>query len=132
MTRAADFAAGHDPIVVRWIAVLARGALAGLGGAVLVLQQVGTFTDGMTAGRGYLALAAIIVGCWRPWPVLLACLAFGAAEAFSLRVQLFALPVSSYVVQMLPYGLALLVLAGLGRAASLPAAAGTTFRPDGH
>ena len=129
---AAVYAIGTNPLAVRWAAILACGALAGLGGAVLVLQQVGTFTDGMTAGRGYLALAAIIVGRWRPWPVLLACLMFGGAEAFALRVQLFALPVSSYVVQMLPYGLALLVLVGLGRSASLPAAAGTTFRREGH
>ena len=124
----AAFAAGADPARVRTLAILAGGALAGLAGAVLSLQQVGTFTDGMTSGRGYLALAAIIVGRWMPLGSLAACLMFGAAEAASLRVQAFSLPVSSYVIQMAPYIAALLVLAGLGRGARMPAAVGMPFR----
>ena len=56
------FAAGTDPVRVRFLALLAGGVFAGLAGAVLSLQQVGTFTDGMTGGRGYMALAAVIVG----------------------------------------------------------------------
>jgi ABC-type uncharacterized transport system permease subunit len=124
----AAFAAGSNPLRVRTAAILGGGALAGLAGAVLSLQQVGTFTDGMTSGRGYLALAAIIVGRWMPVGSLLACLMFGAAEAFSLRVQAFSLPVSSYVIQMTPYLAALLVLAGLGRGARMPAAVGQPFR----
>jgi simple sugar transport system permease protein len=83
----AAFAAGANPQKVRALGILAGGALAGLAGAVLSLQQVGTFTDGMTSGRGYLALAAIIVGRWMPVGSLLACLMFGAAEAVSLRVR---------------------------------------------
>ncbi|RYZ03619.1 MAG: ABC transporter permease, partial [Comamonadaceae bacterium] len=124
----AAFAAGANPARVRTLAILAGGALAGLAGAVLSLQQVGTFTDGMTSGRGYLALAAIIVGRWMPLGSLAACLMFGAAEAASLRVQAFSLPVSSYVIQMAPYIAALLVLAGLGRGARMPAAVGVPFR----
>ncbi|MRT21604.1 ABC transporter permease [Comamonas sp. CAH-2] len=124
----AAFAAGGDPARVRTAAILAGGALAGLAGAVLSLQQVGTFTDGMTGGRGYLVLAAIIVGRWMPLGSLLACLMFGAAEAMSLRVQAFSLPVSSYVIQMAPYLAALLVLAGLGRGTRMPAAIGQPFR----
>ena len=124
----AAFAAGANPDRVRMGALLAGGALAGLAGAVLSLQQVGTFTDGMTGGRGYLALAAIIVGRWMPGGALLACLLFGAAEALSLRVQAFSLPVSSYVIQMTPYLAALLVLAGLGRGARMPAAIGQPFK----
>jgi simple sugar transport system permease protein len=120
----AVFASGSDPLRVRMLAVVACGAIAGLGGAVLSLQQVGTFTDGMTGGRGYLALAALIVGRWTPWGAALACLAFGAAEAFQLRLQTFGVPVSSYVVQMAPYLIALAVLAGIGRSARLPAAIG--------
>jgi simple sugar transport system permease protein len=121
------FAAGTNPVCVRSLAVLASGAIAGLSGAVLCLQQVGTFTDGMTAGRGYLALAAIIVGRWMPIGALVACLLFGAAEAIQLRAQAVALPVSSYTIQMLPYVIALVVLAVLGRSASLPAAIGMAF-----
>ena len=127
----AVFAVGGDPIRIRQWAVVACGAVAGIGGAVLVLGQVGTFTDNMTAGRGYLALAAIIVGRWMPWPTILACLLFAGADALTLRVQILSLPVSSYVVQMLPYALAIAVLVGLGRSARLPAAAGTAFRREG-
>ena len=124
----AAFAAGADPARVRIAAIVAGGAFAGLAGAVLSLQQVGTFTDGMTSGRGYLALAAIIVGRWMPVGTMVACLVFGAAEALSLRVQAFNLPLSSYVIQMLPYLAALAVLTGLGRSARLPAAIGQPFR----
>ena len=128
----AAFAVGADPIRVRTVAVILSGALAGVGGAVLSLQQVGTFTDGMTNGRGYLALAAIIVGRWMPFGTLAACLVFGAADALQLRVQAFRLPVSSYVIQMTPYVVALAVLAGLGRAARLPAAIGVPFSRERH
>jgi general nucleoside transport system permease protein len=121
----AVFASGASPLTVRTVAVVACGAVAGLGGAVLTLQQVGTFTDGMTSGRGYLALAALIVGRWTPWGAVAACLAFGAAEAAELRLQSFGVPVSSYVVQMAPYLIALAVLAGIGPSSKLPAAIGT-------
>lgn len=127
---AAAFAIGADPVRIRMLAVTAGGAIAGLGGAVLALQQIGTFTDAMTSGRGYLALAAIIVGRWMPFGALVACLVFGAAEALHLRVQSFGLPVSSYVVQMLPYLIALAVLVGLGRSAKVPAAIGVAYEPE--
>jgi len=126
----AVFAAGTDPIRVRFTALLAGGAIAGLAGAVLSLQQVGTFTDGMTGGRGYMALAAVIVGRWLPLGTLAGCIMFGATEALQLRAQAFGLPVSSYVIQMVPYLAALLVLAGLGRTARLPSAIGQPFRHD--
>jgi simple sugar transport system permease protein len=124
----AAFAAGGDPTRVRLLAVVAGAALAGLAGAALSLQQVGTFTDAMTSGRGYLALAAIIVGRWSPAGAAAGCLLFGAAEALALRTQAYGLPVSSHVIQMLPYLLALTVLAMLGRTARLPAAIGEPLR----
>ena len=120
----AVFASGADPMRVRILAIVAGGAIAGLGGAVLSLQQVGTFTDNMTGGRGYIALASLIVARWSPVWAVVACLAFGAAEAFELRLQTFGVPVSSYVVQMAPYVIALAVLAGLGRSSRLPASIG--------
>jgi simple sugar transport system permease protein len=120
----AVFASGVEPMRVRILAVVACGGIAGLGGAVLSLQQVGTFTDGMTGGRGYLALASLIVARWNPLAAAVACLVFGAAEAFELRLQGFGVPVSSYVVQMAPYLIALVVLAGLGRSSRMPAAIG--------
>jgi simple sugar transport system permease protein len=120
----AAFAAGIEPMRVRIVAIVVGGAVAGLGGAVLSLQQVGTFTDGMTGGRGYLALASLIVARWNPFGAAVACLAFGATEAFELRLQGFGVPVSSYVVQMAPYLIALAVLAGLGRSSRMPASIG--------
>jgi simple sugar transport system permease protein len=125
----AVFAAGGNPLRIRMAAVVACAAIAGLGGAVLSLQQVGTFTDAMTGGRGYLALASLIVGRWTPAGAAAACLLFGAAEAFELRLQAFGVPVSSYVVQMAPYLIALAVLAGLGRSTRLPAAIGQPLEP---
>ncbi len=95
-----------------------------------MLQQVGTYTDNMTAGRGYLALASLIVGRWMPYPTIAACLLFGAAEALYLRLQIFNVPISSYYIQMLPYLIALAVLVGLGRSARLPAAIGTIFHRE--
>jgi simple sugar transport system permease protein len=126
----AVFASGVEPMKVRMLAVVACGAIAGLGGAVLSLQQIGTFTDGMTGGRGYLALASLIVARWNPLGAALACLVFGAAEAFELRLQGFGVPVSSYVMQMAPYLIALAVLAGLGRSSKMPAAIGQPLHWD--
>ncbi len=126
----AVFASGANPLIVRMLAVVSCGAIAGLGGAVLTLQQVGTFTDGMTSGRGYLALAALIVGRWTPWGAAAACLVFGAAEAFELRLQSFGVPVSSYIIQMAPYVIALAVLAGLGQSSKLPAAIGQPLQRE--
>jgi ABC-type uncharacterized transport system permease subunit len=123
----AAFAVGTNPVLVRMAAVVVGGAFAGLGGAVLSLQEVGTFTDGMTNGRGFIALAAIIVGRWTPFGALFGCLLFGAVAALELRVHGWGLPVSSYVIQMVPYIVALGLLAGIGRSARMPAAIGVPF-----
>ena len=123
----AAFSVGANPELIRMLAVLACGAFAGLGGAVLSLQELGTFTDGMTNGRGFLALAAIIVGRWSPFRVMGGCLLIGAASALALNIQGWGLPVSSYVIQMTPYLIALLVLCGIGRRARMPAAIGKAF-----
>src|SRR5205823_4048358 len=123
----AAFTAGSNPVRVRMAAIVVGGALAGLGGAVLSLQEIGTFTDGMTNGRGFIALAAIIVGRWMPFRVLLGCLLFGAASAVALNIQGWGLPVSSYIIQMTPYLIALGVLCGVGRTAKMPAAIGKPF-----
>ena len=121
----AAFAVGIDPVRVRMAAIVAGGACAGIGGAVLSLQKVGSFTDGMTNGRGFVALAAIIVGRWTPAGALLGCLMFGLVSALELRAHGWGLPVSSYVIQMLPCLAALALLAGIGRPARMPAAIGT-------
>ena len=120
----AAFAAGADPMKIRIRAVVACGLIAGLGGAVLPLQQVGTFTVNMTGGRGYLALASLIVGRWHPLGAAAACLAFGAAEALELELEAAGTAANPYLLQMLPYATALAILALVGRSARMPAAIG--------
>jgi ABC-type uncharacterized transport system permease subunit len=75
---------------IRWIGTLVAGALAGVGGAFLSVGQLGLFIEGMSAGRGFLALAAVIFGGWRPLGLVAACLVFGAADALQLRLQAYA------------------------------------------
>jgi ABC-type uncharacterized transport system permease subunit len=84
--QAAD-TAGISVRRVRWMATLTAGALAGLAGGYLSVVQLGIFRQEMSAGRGFLALAAVIFGRWRPWGVALACFVFGAADALQLRLQ---------------------------------------------
>lgn len=123
----AAFAVGADPVRISILAIVVGGAFAGLGGAVLSLQEVGTFTDGMTNGRGFIALAAIIVGRWMPLGTVISCLMFGAVAGLELLVQGWGLPVSSYVIQMTPYFVALAILAAIGRGAQASAAIGLPF-----
>ncbi|WP_326643907.1 ABC transporter permease [Streptosporangium sp. NBC_01755] len=79
--------AGINVNRVRWSAVLLAGGLSGLGGAFLSVVQVGLFIEGMTSGRGFLALAAVVFGKWHPRGMILACLLFGGADALQLRLQ---------------------------------------------
>jgi ABC-type uncharacterized transport system permease subunit len=84
---AAADAAGVSVRLVRWATTLAAGGLAGLGGAYLAIVQLGLFRQEMSAGRGFLALAAVIFGRWHPGGVLAACVVFGTADALQLRLQ---------------------------------------------
>jgi simple sugar transport system permease protein len=107
---------------VRWAAVALSGVLAGLGGVYLALDQH-QFTDEMTAGRGFIALAAVIFGRWNPLRAGLACLLFAAAEALQIRLQVAnALP--SQFVAMIPYVLTVVALAGVVGRSTPPAALG--------
>ena len=107
---------------VRWWAVLLSGALAALGGAYLALDQH-QFTDSMTAGRGFIALAAVIFGRWDPLRVGLACLLFAAAETLQIQLQ-GAQMIPSQFVEMIPYLLTIIALAGVVGRAKAPAALG--------
>ena len=113
----------------RTLGVLISGALAGLAGAWLASEQH-SFTDGMTGGRGYIALAAMIVGKWSPVGAAAACLLFGAAEALQITLQGSRFP--SEVLQMLPYVVTMLVLAGLIGRAVPPRAVGVPYDPERH
>lgn len=105
-------AAGVPVGWLRFSATVFGGALAGLGGASLVLAQVGTFAEKMTAGRGYVAIAVVVLGRWHPAGVALAALLFGAATALQFLFQSLGLAVPYQFFLMLPYVLTLLALAG--------------------
>jgi general nucleoside transport system permease protein len=98
--------------LVRTIATIVGGGFAGLAGATLVLAQVGSFAERMTAGRGYVAIAIVVLGRWHPAGVAIAALLFGAATALQYVFQSLGLAVPYQLFLMLPYALTLLALAG--------------------
>ena len=118
---AAARAVGVRVRTVRAGATLVAGAFAGAAGASLVLAQVGTFTERMTAGRGFVAIAIVVLGRWRPGGVLLASLLFGAAMALQYVFQAAGLAVPYQLFLMLPYVLTLGALAGATRRVRAPA-----------
>lgn len=114
-------ASGVRPRLVRAAATVVGGGLAGLAGATLVLAQVGTFAERMTAGRGYVAIAIVVLGRWHPVGVAVASLGFGAAMALQFLFQTLGLGVPYQLFLMLPYALALLALAGVVGRVKAPA-----------
>ncbi len=106
---------------VRYGAVAISGILAGLGGVYLALDQH-QFTDQMTAGRGFIAISAVIFGRWDPIRAALACLLFAAAETLQIQLQGYAIP--SQFITMIPYVLTIIALAGVVGRAVPPAALG--------
>jgi simple sugar transport system permease protein len=122
-------AAGLRTAHYRWAGTLIAGALAGVGGAFLSIE-LGVFVEGMTAGRGFLALAAVIFGRWRPAGVLGACLVFGAADALQLRLQgaAFAVALPAQLWRTAPYILSLVMLAGAVGRSRMPSALAVAFR----
>jgi len=117
----------------RWFAVLVSGLMAGLAGANLTLEQVGSFTENMTNGRGFIALAAMIFGRWTPAGAYMASLLFGFADALQLKLQLFAdvIDIPPQFFLMLPYVLTVVVLAGVVGRAVAPAADGKPYKEKG-
>lgn len=131
---AAD-AAGVRVLRIRYAAVILSGALAGVGGAYLSIGQSSLFTRNMTAGRGFIALAALIFGKWRPVQTMLACLLFGFADALTIQMQGVAkLPSGEDIpvqfVQMIPYVLTMVVLAGFIGHSRAPGALGVPYRKE--
>jgi simple sugar transport system permease protein len=105
-------AAGVRTNLVRTGATVVGGGFAGLAGASLVLAQVGSFAEGMTAGRGYVAIAIVVLGRWHPGGIVLGALLFGAATALQFLLQTLGLKTPYQLFLMLPYLLTLLALAG--------------------
>ena len=131
---AAD-AAGVAVNRLRYIGVLISGALAGIGGAYLSIGQSSLFTRNMAAGRGFIALAALIFGKWRPVQTMLACLLFGFADALTIQMQGVAkLPSGEDIpvqfIQMIPYLVTIVVLAGFIGQSRAPKALGTAYQKE--
>lgn len=120
--------AGVSVSRVRYLAVLTSGALAAIGGAYLSIGQSSLFTRNMTAGRGYIALAALIFGKWRPVQTMLACLLFGFAEAASIQMQGVTPYIRVEYIQIIPYVLTMVVLAGFIGASRAPKALGQPYK----
>jgi len=131
---AAD-AAGVNVLRLRYVAVTISGILAAAGGAYLSTGQSSLFTRNMTAGRGFIALAALILSKWRPVHALVACLFFGLTEALSIQVQgVIKMPSGEDVpvqfIQMIPYVLTIIVLAGFIGLSRAPKALGIPYRKE--
>lgn len=134
-------AVGENPLAVdtaglsvsrlRYSAVAICGALSGIAGTYLSTAQNASFVREMTAGQGYIALAALIFGKWRPVPAMLACLMFGFLDAVAIRMQGVSLPLIGEVpvqaIQALPYVLTVILLAGFIGRATAPKAVGIPF-----
>ncbi|MGE0120484.1 MAG: ABC transporter permease [Dongiaceae bacterium] len=126
--------AGVSVVWIRYRALLITGILCGLAGAYLSTAHNAGFVRDMTAGKGYLALAALVFGKWRPLPTLFACLLFAFADALQIRLQGVVLPgigqVPVQFIQALPYILTVLLLAGFVGRAIAPKASGIPFVKD--
>ncbi len=96
----------------QWIAMIFNGILGGVGGAYLVLVQLGVFTENMISGRGYIALATVILGRYTPFGMFGAALLFGAANAMQIRLQTIGVSISPFLLAILPYAVTLLAMLG--------------------
>ncbi len=126
--------AGISVTWLRYRAVIIAGLLCGIAGAFLSIAHGAGFVREMSAGKGYIALAAMIFGKWRPWSVFFACLLFGFLEAGAARIQGVALPlvgeVPIEVVLVLPYVATVILLAGFFGKAMPPRALGVPYRKE--
>jgi simple sugar transport system permease protein len=136
---AAAAAAGRRPNRLRAIGVMGGGFLCGLGGAYLSLAYTHLWTTGLSAGRGWVAVALVIFAFWRPGRAVLGAYLFGGVMAFQLRLQASGTNVPSSLLLMLPYALTVIVLvfsaarahrAG-GTSSAAPAALGVNIEPEG-
>ena len=120
---------GVNVYKMRYAGVLISGALAALGGVWLAYDQH-QFTDGMSGGRGYIALTAMIFGKWNPWLATLASLFFGLAEAMQIQLQTIGVDLPVQFIQMIPYVLTIVVLAGSFSKSTSPSADGVPYEKE--
>jgi len=120
--------AGIPVNTCRYSAMVLNGILGGTGGAYLVVAQLGVFTENMVAGRGYIALATVILGRHTPYGMFGAALLFGSANALQIRLQTAGLHISPYILAIIPYALTLFALAGAVGKNSQPESLGIPYR----
>jgi simple sugar transport system permease protein len=125
---AAAETAGINVYFVRYVSVIASGALAGLGGAYFSLQQIGNFLPNMTGGRGFIALAAMIFGKWNPFGAFGASQLFAFSDAVGSRLQIAGVNLPIQFLGMIPYLVTIVVLAGAMGRAIAPAAVGKPYK----
>ena len=128
-------ALGYPVLRIRTFAVLFGGACAGLGGAYLPLAYTPFFIPGMTAGRGWIALALVVFASWRPERIVLGAYLFGAVTILQLHAQAMSLPIPSQLMSSLPYLATVVVLIAISRGrgvagSAAPASLGIVFVPD--
>jgi ABC-type uncharacterized transport system permease subunit len=127
-------AIGYPVVRIRYLAVLFGGACAGLGGAYLAIAYTPMWAQGITAGRGWIALALVVFATWRPWRVLAGAYLFGGVTLATFQAQALGVPVPSQLLAMLPYLATIVVLAIISRDAlairlNAPASLGKPFHP---
>jgi simple sugar transport system permease protein len=128
-------AIGYPVIPIRYAAVLFGGACAGLGGAYLSVAYTPLWVEGMTAGRGWIALALVVFATWKPWRVLAGAYLFGGVTLAQFQVQALGVDIPSQYLSMLPYVATIVVLAIISRHAATirlnaPASLGRPFHPE--
>ena len=121
---------GIHVIGIKYLSCVICGALAGIGGAYLTTCYSSTYTDGIVAGRGFIALAAVIFGRWNAGGILLACLFFGFCDALQIRLQVSGIAIPYQFFQMIPYLATVLVLSLIGTKQAGPRANGQPYRRE--
>nr|WP_265449399.1 ABC transporter permease [Aeromonas salmonicida] len=122
--------AGISVVRMRYTALIIGGLLAGIGGTYLAVAQTAQFIPNMSAGKGFMALAALVFGKWKPWSAMAACLLFGFLDAVAIRLQgvsIGGFPIPVQAIEALPYILTVFLLAGFIGKAVAPKALGTPY-----
>jgi general nucleoside transport system permease protein len=132
---ASAHAIGYPVTAIRYLAVMFGGACAGLGGAYLAVAYTPLWTEGMTAGRGWIALALVVFATWKPWRVLAGAYLFGAVTLAQFQAQALGVAMPSQLLSMLPYLATIVVLTIISRDAAMirlnaPASLGQPYHPD--
>ncbi len=118
---------GINVYFVRYINVIVGGMIAGLGGAYFTIGAVGRFDEGMTAGKGFIGLAAMIFGNWNPLGAFLSSMIFGFADSLQVKLQILSVPIPSAFLLMAPYIVTMIVLTGVIGRSTPPAADGVPY-----